>query len=52
MSSVNAGLKYMAPKEAAAHFGVSLRTIMRWVSAGKLGSYQPGGPRGRILIPR
>ena len=43
---------YMSPKQAAAHYGVALNTIMRWINAGKIAVLQPAGPRGRILIPR
>ena len=44
--------KYMSPKQAAAHYGVSLNTIMRWINAGKLEALQPAGRYGRLLIPR
>ncbi len=43
---------YMSLKQTAAHYGVSTKTIMKWIETGKLESIQPAGPNGRILIPR
>ena len=47
-----ADAKYMSPKQAAAHYGVSLNTIMRWINAGKIEALQPAGRYGRLLIAR
>ena len=44
--------KFMSPKQAAAVFGVSLSTMMRWIKDSRIETVQPAGPRGRILIPR
>lgn len=44
--------KYMSPKQAAAHFGVSVNTIMNWIKKGRLEALQPAGPYGRLLIPK
>ena len=43
---------YVSVSDAAAHFGVSRQTVHNWLRAGKLGYSQPGGPGGRVLIPR
>lgn len=44
--------KYMSPKQAAAHFGISVTTVLRWVKDGHIEALQPAGRYGRLLIPR
>ena len=43
--------QFLSPEEFSRLCGLSLATIRRYVSTGKLPFRQPGGPRSRILIP-
>jgi Helix-turn-helix domain len=42
---------YLSPAEFSQLSGLSLATVHRYLKKGKLPYRQPGGPRGRILIP-
>jgi hypothetical protein len=44
-------LVYCSVEEFALRSGLSVSTVRRYLKAGKLLHRQPGGPRGRILIP-
>ena len=43
--------QYLSPEQFSELSGLSIATIRRYVRACKLPFVQPGGPRGRILIP-
>jgi hypothetical protein len=50
--SVGKGARgHLSPKEFSQISGLSLATVHRYLKKGKLPFRQPGGPRGRILIP-
>ena len=34
--------EYFSPKQVSTHFGVSLRTVRRWIASGKLPAYRLG----------
>jgi putative resolvase len=42
--------KYVSPKEAAAHYGVSIQTLRVWDNAGKLDSIRTEGNQRRFCI--
>ena len=42
---------YRSPHEYAAHTGLSIATVRRYLKLGRLPKHQPGGPRCRVLIP-
>jgi hypothetical protein len=42
---------YVSPLEVVAATGLSLATVRRYIDSGRLPSFQPGGPRCRVLIP-
>lgn len=44
--------KFLSPAEFAAESGLSLSTTHRYIAAGRIIKWQPGGARCRILIPR
>jgi hypothetical protein len=50
-SSASSTRLYLSPREFAAHSGLSLATVHRYLKSGKLPAVQPGGFRARILIP-
>jgi hypothetical protein len=43
--------RFLSPQEFSGLSGLSLATVHRYLKRGKLPFRQPGGPRGRILIP-
>jgi hypothetical protein len=43
--------QYLSPREFSLQSGLSLATVHRYLKKHKLPFRQPGGPRGRILIP-
>lgn len=42
---------YISPQEYCERTGLSIATVHRYLKAGRVPHAQPGGPRGRILIP-
>ncbi len=42
--------KYVSPREAAEHFGVSVQTLRKWDNAGKLDSIRTEGNQRRFCI--
>lgn len=42
---------YVSPAEFSSASGLSMSTVRRYLSDGRLPKAQPGGHRGRILIP-
>ena len=44
--------KYVTPKEAAQHYGVSINTLRRWDKEGKLDSIRTQGNQRRFCIQR
>ncbi|QDT35995.1 Helix-turn-helix domain protein [Stratiformator vulcanicus] len=44
--------EFLSVAETAQHFRVSEKTVRRWIDKGRLFATQPGGPGGRLLIPR
>lgn len=52
MAAPDPDRKYLSPKEFARLSGLSEVTVRRYLKAGQLPHAQPGGERGRILIPR
>ena len=51
MPSSQQGVKCVSPKEFAVFSGLSLSTVRRYLADGRLPKIQPGGHRGRVLIP-
>jgi len=51
MPSSQQGVKCVSPKEFAVLSGLSLSTVRRYLADGRLPKIQPGGHRGRVLIP-
>jgi excisionase family DNA binding protein len=47
----NSSRRYLSPEEFNQLTGLSLATVRRYLKNGKLPFLQPGGRRGRILIP-
>jgi excisionase family DNA binding protein len=47
----NPSRRYVSPEEFSQFTGLSLATVRRYLKDGKLTFLQPGGRRGRILIP-
>jgi hypothetical protein len=47
----NQSRQYLSPREFSKVSGLSLATVRRYLKGGKLPYLQPGGRRGRILIP-
>lgn len=45
------GRTFLTPNEYARLSGLSMATVRRYLAAGHLPKYQPGGPRCRVLIP-
>src|SRR4051794_22015598 len=43
--------KHLSPQEFSEQSGLSIASVRRYLRDGKLPFAQPGGPRGRILIP-
>lgn len=43
---------FITPKELAIIAGKNVRTIKRWIRAGKIPIFQPAGPRTSVLIPK
>jgi hypothetical protein len=43
--------KNLSPQEFSEQSGLSIASVRRYLRDGKLPFAQPGGPRGRILIP-
>ena len=43
--------KHLSPQEFSQQSGLSIASVRRYLRDGKLPFAQPGGPRGRILIP-
>ena len=51
-TSQSDGRESVSPQEFARLSGLSLATVRRYLSDGRLPSVQPGGRRCRVLIPR
>jgi hypothetical protein len=45
-------LDYESPADFARRTGLSLSTVRRYIAAGRIPVAQPGGFRGRVLIPQ
>ncbi|MDR3658754.1 MAG: excisionase family DNA-binding protein [Mycobacterium sp.] len=45
---MSATQKYISPRQAAEFYGVSLRTIQRWLAEGKIQGYRLGGKLVRL----
>jgi hypothetical protein len=43
--------KHVSPQEFSDQSGLSIASVRRYLRDGKLPFVQPGGPRGRVLIP-
>ena len=43
--------KHLSPWEFSQQSGLSIASVRRYLRDGKLPFAQPGGPRGRILMP-
>jgi hypothetical protein len=43
--------KHVSPQEFSDQSGLSIASVRRYLRGGKLPFVQPGGPRGRVLIP-
>jgi excisionase family DNA binding protein len=50
LQSIQESTRLMTLKEVAAYLRVSSATITRWIKAGRLRSYRPGGPNSRRLF--
>jgi excisionase family DNA binding protein len=44
--------EFISPKELAQLGGVSMRTVRKWLSTGRVVYFQPGGPGTTVLIPK
>ena len=51
METDKTSMKLLTLKELSAVSGVAKVTIRRYVKRGKIVSFQPGGPRGKLLFP-
>lgn len=47
----NTSKQFLSPHEYGRLAGLSIATVRRYLKGGRLPFAQPGGPRGRILIP-
>ncbi len=44
--------EFLSPAEYSRFTGLSLATVNRYLADGRLSKFQPGGKKGRVLIPR
>lgn len=52
MDGTHTSQQLLTMHQFAARAGVSYSTVVRWVGQDRLIHYQPGGRKGRVLIPR
>lgn len=43
--------QYVGTADVAREFGVSVKTVVLWITSGKLRAIQPAGENGRYRIP-
>src|SRR5258708_16574992 len=43
--------EFYTPREYGERTGLHLRTVRKMIASGRIPTFQPGGPRSRVLIP-